>query len=180
MDLIEKRLAGETVYNGRIFKIERDSIELPNGKPAEREILRHSGGVCIAAVDGDLNLYFVRQYRYAFGAVLDELPAGKLEPGEDPDSAALRELCEETGFSADSLTRVAVSYPSPGYTDEKLYLYIATGLHFVGQHLDADEFLNVYKQPLSEAVARVQSGEMHDAKSQTLILLADKFFTKGR
>lgn len=179
MELIEKRLSGETVYDGRIFKVERDSIELPGGKQSVREILRHNGGVCVAAIDQNGEIYFVRQYRYAFASALDELPAGKLEAGEQPDLAAARELREETGYTAKNLKRVAVSYPSPGYTDEKLYLYIATELSYVGQQLDEDEFLNVYKQPLKEAVARVLSGEIHDAKSQTLILLADKYINGG-
>ncbi len=170
--LFEKRLSGETVYDGRIIRVERDIVGLPNGGRSVREIVRHGGGVCVAALDEQNNVFMVRQFRYAFGRVLDELPAGKLEHGEDPDPAALRELEEETGYTADRMEKLAVSYPSPGYTAEQLHLYLARGLRFVGQHLDADEFLNVYRLPLDEAVRRVESGDICDAKSQTLLLLA--------
>lgn len=179
-DLREEKISGERLFEGRVFAVERDTVSLPDGKTATREIVRHNGGVCVAAVDDERNIYFVRQFRYAFGRELDELPAGKLEKGEDPDSAAARELLEETGFSAGRLERVAVNYPSPGYTSEQLHLYIASELEFVGQKLDEDEFLSVYKQPLSQAVERVLSGEINDGKSQTLILLADRCFKEEK
>lgn len=177
-DLTERRVSGETIYSGHVFTVERDNIALPDGRPAVREIVRHNGGVCIAALDENNNLFFVRQYRYAFSCELDELPAGKLERGEQPDAAALRELEEETGYTASSIRRVAVNYPSPGYTSEKLYLYLATGLSYVGQKLDADEFLRVSRVPLERAVQLVLDGSICDSKSQTLILLTDKIINE--
>lgn len=175
----ETRLSGETVYKGKILAVERDTVSLPDGQTSIREIIRHGGGVCVAAVDKQQNIFFVRQFRYALGCEVEELPAGKLEPGEDPDLAAARELTEETGYRADRLVKLAVSYPSPGYTAEQLHLYLATDLRFVGQHLDSDEFLSVYSQPLSVAVERVLKGEIRDAKSQILILLAERFLKEN-
>ncbi len=168
----EKTLSSETLFEGRVITLTKDTALLENGKTATREVVHHHGGACILPYFADGTICMVRQFRYAFGRVLDELPAGKLEHGEDPDPAALRELEEETGYTADRMEKLAVSYPSPGYTAEQLHLYLARGLRFVGQHLDADEFLNVYRLPLDEAVRRVESGDICDAKSQTLLLLA--------
>lgn len=174
MDFSEKTRSSETVFEGRVFTAKRDTALLPNGRLASREVVVHNGGVCIAAVDDERNIYLVDQFRYPFMKTLTELPAGKLEKGENPDLAAARELKEETGFSAKSLVRVAESYPSPGYCSEILYLYLATGLTAGEQRLDEDEFLSCYKLPLSEAVRRVLSGEISDGKTQSLVLLADR------
>lgn len=174
MDFSEKTRSSETVFEGRVFTAKRDTALLPNGRLASREVVVHNGGVCIAAVDDERNIYLVDQFRYPFMKTLTELPAGKLEKGEDPDLAAARELKEETGFTAKSLVRVAESYPSPGYCSEILYLYLATGLTAGEQKLDEDEFLSCYKLPLSEAVRRVMSGEISDGKTQSLVLLADR------
>ncbi len=174
MDFSEKTRSSETVFEGRVFTAKRDTALLPNGRLASREVVVHNGGVCIAAVDDERNIYLVDQFRYPFMKTLTELPAGKLEKGENPDLTAARELKEETGFSAKSLVRVAESYPSPGYCSEILYLYLATGLTAGEQKLDEDEFLSCYKLPLSEAVRRVMSGEISDGKTQSLVLLADR------
>lgn len=174
MDFSEKTRSSETVFEGRVFTAKRDTALLPNGRLASREVVVHNGGVCIAAVDDERNIYLVDQFRYPFMKTLTELPAGKLEKGENPDLTAARELKEETGFSAKSLVRVAESYPSPGYCSEILYLYLATGLTAGEQRLDEDEFLSCYKLPLSEAVRRVLSGEISDGKTQSLVLLADR------
>ncbi len=178
MELIEKTHLSETVFEGRVFSVKRDVAELSNGALASREVVVHNGGVCIAAIDEDKNVWLVKQFRYPFMKVLTELPAGKLEKGEDPDHAAARELKEETGFSAKSIVRVSQSYPSPGYCGEILYLYIATGLTAGEQHLDADEFLNCFKLPLIDAVKMVLNKEICDAKTQTLLLMANSLLNK--
>lgn len=178
MEFKEKTHSSETVFVGKVFTVKHDIAELHTGKLASREVVEHTGGVCIAAVDGEKNVYLVDQFRYPFMRTITELPAGKLEKDEDPDLAAARELKEETGFTAKSLVRVAESYPSPGFCSETLYLYLATGLISGEQRLDEDEFLSCYKIPLATAVERVLSGEIFDGKTQTLLLLADKILNK--
>ncbi len=174
MKLSEKTKSVETIFEGKIIRVHKDIAVLQNGREATREVVEHPGGVCIAAVDSNRNIFLVDQFRYPMGEVVTELPAGKLEWGEDPDSAAERELKEETGFTADSIKCLGVTYPSPGFSAEKLYLYLATGLHEGEMNLDEDEFLNCYKTPLSEAVKMVEDNRIKDGKSVSLILLADK------
>ncbi len=174
MEYTEETYSSETVFEGKVFTAKRDVARLHNGKLAAREVVVHTGGVCIAAVDENRNVYLVDQFRYPFMKTVTELPAGKLERGENPDLAAARELKEETGFTAKSLVRVAENYPTPGYCSEILYLYLATGLTAGEQRLDEDEFLNCYKLPLAEAARRVLSGEISDGKTQALLLIADK------
>ena len=142
MELTEKTLTREYIYRGKILNLRRDTAELPNGETAAREVVEHHGGVTIAAVTEDDELLFVRQFRYPQGELLLELPAGKLEAGEDPLSAAVRELREETGAEAARVYSLGWFYVSPGYTTERLYLYAAEGLTFHSQSLDADEFLS--------------------------------------
>ncbi len=173
-ELTERQLSSKTVYDGRILSLQLDRAALPDGREVAREVVRHCGGVAIAAVDERRRVWLVEQYRYPYGEVIVEVPAGKLEPGEDPDAAAARELREETGLSAAALRRVAVNYPSPGYTDERLYLYIATGLTEVGQQPDDDEFLRVSSMPLAEAAKMVLRGEIPDGKTQALLLMAQQ------
>lgn len=172
--LIETTRESELIFKGRVFTVKRDKVALYNGNPAVREVVEHNGGVCIAAVDDAGNVCLVDQFRYACGQVLTEFPAGKLEPGEDPDEAAARELSEETGFTADRIEKLAVQYPTPGYCGERLHLYLATGLHAGEQHPDQDEYLNSYQKPLKEVVAMVERGEILDGKTQVLALLAAK------
>ncbi|HIY11319.1 MAG TPA: NUDIX hydrolase [Candidatus Anaerofilum excrementigallinarum] len=170
----EKRLEGETIYQGKVFRVERDKVELENGNTSIREIVRHNGGACIAALSDEDEVYMVRQFRYAFGKELWELPAGKLEPGEDPFEAAKRELAEEAGLTARHYTDLGVFYPTVGYCTEIIYTWAATGLEPVPQHLDEDEFLTVYKIPLQKALEMVYSGEIQDGKTALGILkLAD-------
>ncbi len=178
MEYKETTQSSELMFDGKVVRVRRDVALLYNGKPAMREVVEHPGGVCIAAVDGEKNVWLVDQFRYPFMKTLAELPAGKLERGEDPDLAAARELREETGFTADRIERVGEIYPSPGFSDEILYMYIATGLRAGAQALDEDEYLDCYKQPLKTAVGRVLSGEIKDAKTVALLLLCDKKFGK--
>ena len=143
MDFEEKTLKVNEIYNGKIINLHVDDIELPDGKRAIREIVEHSGGVCVAAMTEDRQLYFVRQYRYPYKKVLLELPAGKLEKGEDPLKAGIRELEEECGVVADEIISLGTVYPTVAYCSEIIYLYAAKGLKKTNQHLDADEFLSV-------------------------------------
>ena len=174
MKLDEKTIKKIYVYNGRIINVRNDDAELPNGKPCQREVVEHPGGVCIVPVDEDGNVYLVRQFRYPFQEVLTEIPAGKLEFGEDHRDAGLRELKEETGAECESFEYLGVMYPSVAYLTEKIHMYLATGLKFDKQSLDEDEFLDVEKVPLADAVKMVVNGEIKDGKTQTALLLAAK------
>ena len=174
MKLEEKTLSSEQVFDGVLIKLYRDEIELPDGGKAVREVIRHPGAVCVLPVDGDGNVWLVKQFRYPFGAVTLEAPAGKLEYGENPDEAAARELSEETGLTADTVEKIGSLYTTPAMIDEVIHLYLATGLHEGAQHLDDDEFINVEKRPLADAVAGVLNGEIPDAKTQVILLRAEK------
>jgi ADP-ribose pyrophosphatase len=137
-----------------------------------REFIKHPGGVCIAAVDEDEQLYMVEQFRYPFGKVLTEVPAGKLEFGEDPEECGRRELKEEVGATADSFEYLGCIYPTVAYDTEIIYMFLARGLHFGEQHLDDGEFLDVKKVPLKEAFRMVMDNELPDAKTQMAVLKA--------
>ncbi|HCC34847.1 MAG TPA: ADP-ribose pyrophosphatase [Ruminococcaceae bacterium] len=170
MELYETTISSAEKFHGRILNLRVDEITLPNGHTASREVVEHPGGVCVAAVTGKRELLLVRQFRYPYKEILTEIPAGKLEPGEDPKSCGERELLEETGLKADSFKEFGRIYPTPGYCDEIIYLYLATGLHDVGQRLDEDEFLEIERIPLDDALALVLNGKIIDAKTQIAIL----------
>lgn len=173
LELCEKTIERDYVFKGKVINVRRDTAQLPNGKLANREVVEHTGGVTIAALTDDDELLFVRQFRYPIGDVLMELPAGKLNVGEDPLAAAARELLEETGAVARNFYDLGWIYTSPGYTTERLYLYAADGLTFKGQHLDEDEFLDVLRVPLTEAVRHSATGGYGDAKTDIAILRLD-------
>ena len=170
MELREKTLSQEYIYKGRILNLRRDMAELPNGKTAAREVVEHHGGVTVIAVTDDDEVLFVRQFRYPSGELLLELPAGKLEAGEDPYSAAVRELREETGATAGRVRSLGWFYVSPGYTTEKLYIYAAEGLSFGEQSLDADEFLNVERMKFDDALDIALGEGFRDAKTDAAIM----------
>ncbi len=172
MDYTEKTLACEEKYRGRIIYVHRDEVVLPDGAPAVREVVEHSGGVGVIPVDEDGTVYCVRQFRYPVGAHLLEIPAGKLEPGEDPFECAVRELSEETGFTAGEYVFLGTLYPSPGYCRESLYIYMATGLTRGQAHLDKGEFLDVETYPLDELYQMVMRNELPDAKTAMAVLKA--------
>lgn len=174
MELYEKTLSRKDIYFGKVVSLHVDDVQTPDGKVSVREIVEHPGGVCVAAIDSESCLYFVEQFRYAYGEVVLELPAGKLDPNENPDAAAERELREETGLSAEKIQKLSVFYPSPGCYAERLHLYLATGLVQGESHLDDDEFLNVKRIPLKAAVDMALSGELRDGKTVALVLMADK------
>lgn len=173
MDMTEKKLSSKLIYDGIILRLHLDTVELPNGKQALREVADHPGGVAIVALDSDDNLLTVRQYRYAFSQVIEEIPAGKLERGEDPKAAALRELKEETGAEPERLIELGELIVSPGAYGERLYLYLAEGLNLGEQSPDEDEFLEMVRTPFWEMVRRVMDGELQDAKTVVGILKVD-------
>lgn len=170
MNLIEKQISSETIYDGKIIKVCKDTALLPNGNTAIREIVKHNGGLCIAPLTDDNELIFVKQFRYPYNEILLELPAGKRDNNEDPIEGAKRELNEETGATADKIIPLGQLYPTVAYCDEIIWLYLATGLKFGEQKLDEDEFLSVTKIPLDTAAEMVLNGEIKDSKTQVLIL----------
>ena len=140
MDMTDKTVEKNSVYQGKILSVRCDDALLPDGNPCKREIIEHSGGACVLYVENGAVL-LVKQYRYAYGELLYEIPAGKLEKGEDPACTALRELEEEAGIKADSAKLLFVDYPSPGYTNEKIYIYEVKDGVKTKQNLDEGEFL---------------------------------------
>ncbi len=165
MDHTERPLRRVVSSRGPVVEVTEDIVSLPNGATSVREVVHHPGGVCVAAVDDRGNVAVVRQYRYPFGRVLLELPAGKLEKGEDPFDAVKRELSEETGLEADKWSELGYIYVSPGISTETLYLYLATGLHQGQAHPDPNEFLDVEMMPLAELHRMALAGDIHDAKT---------------
>ena len=172
MDLTERKLESEKLYDGRIVKLFRDVVELPNGKTAFREIVRHPGGVIILPVDNEGNVHLVRQFRYAYDRAILEIPAGKLEYGEEPLSAARRELEEEIGATAESWVSLGDIWPTPGFCDEVQHLWLARGLTFGETNPDEDEFLEQVQLPFAQVFAMAADGRMQDSKSIVAILRA--------
>ena len=176
--LTETPVSTELKYNGIIARVRLDDARLPNGKLAKREVVEHPGAVVILPLLPDGRVYCVRQYRYAFSQVLLELPAGKLEYGEEPSTAALRELKEEVGAVPARLDYLGKLYPSPGYTNEVHHLYLARDLTMGNACPDEDEFLQVELIPLAELADMVLSGNLPDATSATAILMAERFLAQ--
>ncbi len=174
MELFEKKLSSRQVFDGVVVKLFVDEVELPDGKKSVREIVRHPGAVCVVPVTDENEVIMVRQFRYAFGEVLLEIPAGKLEPGEDPLKAALRELEEETGTVAENIEHIGELYTTVAIFDEKIQMYLATGLTYKSAHPDDGEFLEVEKIPLDTLIEMVMNGEIKDSKTQIALLKAQK------
>ena len=172
MELIEKQLDSTQLYDGKIVRLYRDRVELPNGKEAFREVVRHPGGVIILPVDNEGCVRMVRQFRYPYGRVILEIPAGKLEYGEEPFSAAVRELSEEIGATAGNWTELGKLLPTPGFCDEVQHLYLARDLTFGEVHPDEDEFLEQVKLPFAEAYAMAADGRLQDSKTVVALLRA--------
>ena len=168
--LIEKETQAHLRYDGRIIKLRVDDIALPDGKPSKREYVCHNGGAAILAVDDEDYVYLVRQFRYPYREVIYEIPAGKLEVGEEAIVTAGRELEEEVGLCAEKIVPYGMLYPSPGYTNEHLYIFLAKGLKQTNAHLDDEEFLNVHRLPFKQVLSMVMNGEIHDAKTCYAIL----------
>ncbi|MDR1159491.1 MAG: NUDIX hydrolase [Syntrophomonadaceae bacterium] len=165
MNLEEKTIASQKVFSGRIVSLRVDTVLLPNGKRASREIIEHNGAVAIVALDDENNIYLVRQYRKAAQKVMLEIPAGTLDPGEEPLAAAKRELREEIGARAGHWEKICSYYSSPGFCTEELTVYLAAGLTAGDPDPDPDEFLEITKMPLEQAFDLVRQNEIMDGKS---------------
>ena len=164
-DLTEQTVQQNLIYDGKIIRLYRDDITLPNGQAAVREYVSHPGGAAVLPIDDEGNVYLVRQFRYPYRTELLEVPAGKLEQNEAPQQAAIRELEEETGLRAGDVRELGVFYPTPGYTDERLHIYLATHLVQGNMHLDSDEFVSVIKIPFDEVLQMVLSNTIKDGKT---------------
>ena len=166
----EQTLDSRLIFDGKVIRVTLDTVRLENGDTSMREVVHHHGGACIMPVTDQGEVYLVRQFRYALGEEMWELPAGKLEAGEDPFEAAKRELTEECGVYADEYISLGQIYPTVGYDTEIIYIWAARGLHPAAMHLDADEFLTPERIPLAQAYEMVLSGEIKDAKTVAGIL----------
>ncbi len=175
MELIETTKESELIFDGKVVHLYRDIVNLPNGGESVREYVKHLGAVCVIPVTDDGEVILERQYRYAVGEVLTEIPAGKLDyAGEDVREAALRELREETGAVPSELYDLGVYYGSPAIMGERIQMFLAKGLTFGERELDADEFLDVFRVSLDEALRMVMDGLIPDGKTQCAILRAYK------
>ena len=172
MHLEERRISGQTIFEGKVITLQKDEALLEDGKTASREVVRHPGGVAVAAITPDNTVLLVKQYRYPFAEATLELPAGKLDiDGEPADEAIKRELFEETGSRAKSWKSLGVIYPTPGYCDEIISLYLATDLVFEDERdLDEGEFIDVIRLPLDKAIDMAILGELKDAKTVVILL----------
>ena len=179
-NLGEQQLDSELIFDGRLLKVYKDRVKLPNEHESTREYIRHNGAVCIVPLTDDGNVVIERQFRYPFHRVITELPAGKLDsPDEDPASAAARELLEETGITADRWIPIGALIPTCAYSTEVIHMFIAAELHFGERQLDADEFLNVETIALEDFVEKILRGEIEDSKTQTAVLKAWALKQKG-
>jgi ADP-ribose pyrophosphatase len=167
-------LDSRPIHDGRVVKLGIETVLLPNGKTTELEIIRHQGAAAVVPVDASGNVLLVRQYRHAVGGWLLEIPAGKLDPGETPEQCALRETEEEVGVKAGRLEPLGPIWTTPGFTDEQIWLFLATELEPGAQALEDDEPLMIEKMSLSDAIALIDNGEISDSKSIVALLKAER------
>ena len=173
------KVGGERVYTGRIISVDLDEVRFPDGSTGRLEMIRHPGASAVVPLmgdlDGDPEELLIRQYRYAAESYLYEVPAGRLDPGEAPAACAHRELREETGYTASRVEHLFTMYTTPGFTDEKIHLFLATGLTPGESAREADEFMEVVPTKLSVALAMIERGEIQDAKTALALLYAAGF-----
>lgn len=162
---MEQRISSKRLYSGRILNLRVDEVKIENGKLASREIVEHRGAAAIVAILPGGNVILVRQYRYAVSAELLEIPAGTLEPGEEPEVCARRELEEETGYTCRSLVKVLECFVAPGYSTEKIHIYLAKDLTKTQTRMEEDENLTVESFPFQAALDKIRTGEIRDAKT---------------
>ena len=172
MDMTERTVEHTRPYEGIIVNVDLDKAQLPNGRIAKREVVSHPGGVAVLPLNDDGTVTVVRQYRYPLSQVLTEIPAGKLDPEEEPRAGALRELHEEVGAQVGELIDLGAIYPSPGFCQEVLYLYLARDLKYGESCPDEDEFLEMERIPFDDLVKQVMSGEIGDGKTVAAVLKA--------
>jgi len=175
--LIETRLSSEEVFSGRLLKVNSDRVSLPNGAESVREHIVHPGAVVMLAALDNGKLLFERQFRYPVGQVFLELPAGKIDAGEHPMDTARRELREETGYKARSWRHLGIMHPCIGYSNERIEIFLAHGLSYVGHEPDQGEFLEVIELSLADAFLAVREGEITDGKTLAGLLWAEKIFS---
>ncbi|WP_455388423.1 NUDIX domain-containing protein [Petrachloros mirabilis] len=171
-------MQSKNIYTGKIITLNIDTVTLPNGVTIDLEMVRHPGAAAIVPLKDDGTVVLIRQFRHAAGGFIFEIPAGKLHPGEDPKACAARELEEEIGYRAGSLELLSSIFTAPGFTDEVIHIYKATGMTTGHQQLDRDEVLEVIEVPLQEALAMIQAGSIRDAK--TMVGLLSVFIGKGK
>jgi ADP-ribose pyrophosphatase len=174
MKLTEKKIDSKTMFQGKLLHVQCDTVELPNGHTSTREIIRHQGAVVILPIFEDGSILLEKQFRYAPKQIFIELPAGKIDKGEDGLATGKRELLEETGYLANKWTFLANIYPAIGYADEKMDLYLAQDLNFVGHQRDEDEFLETFTVTLDEALELIISNQIGDAKTAIGLFWAEK------
>lgn len=172
MIAIEKTVASQEIFTGRVLEFRVDTVELPDGSLATRELVHHPGGVAVVPVDDDGYVYLVRQWRKPYEEAVLEIPAGKRDKGEEPLPGAIRELGEETGLVAGKYTDLGSFYPSPGYVDEVIYLYLATGLKEGDAHPDDDEYVETEKIHIDTLVDMIMKNEIKDGKTIAAVLKA--------
>ncbi len=173
-DLIELTLSTEQVFDGRLLKVHRDGVRLSTGHETVREWIAHPGAVVVIAVLDNGKLLFERQFRYPLHRIFIELPAGKIDPNEHPLDTARRELREETGYKAKTWRHLATVHPCIGYSDERIEIFWAQGLTYIGHELDHGELLEVIEFSLPDALLAVRDGEITDAKTVAALMWADK------
>ena len=178
-------ISTERIFTGRIVNLNLDTVEFPDGSTGKLEMLRHPGASAIVPflddpASEDPRVVFIRQFRHAAEGNMWEIPAGRLDAGEEPEACARRELREETGYSAADCRRLVTILTTPGFTDERIHLFVATGLR-AGEHArEADEFLEVHELRWSEAMRLAEAGEISDAKTLTALLFAETFVRQRR
>lgn len=175
--LKESQLSTEQIYKGTLLDVRRDEVSLPNGKTSAREWIKHPGAACIIPVLPDGKIALIKQYRYPVQAEMIELPAGKLDPGEDPENCARRELEEEIGYIAGKLTFVCNIHPAIGFASEKMWIYLAEDLVKTTENTDHDEFLEIMSTDLTEAVKMVWAGKITDVKTIIGILWGERLLS---
>lgn len=173
MTLFEKQTDSELVYDGRIIKVYKDEVILPDGKSACRETVRHCAAAAVLPIDSEGNAILEKQFRYPVGRAVTEVPAGKAEAGEMPLECAKRELREECGITADTWIELGPMYSSPGFTDEIIWLFVARDLHETEKDPDEDEFIELEKVPFEELLEKVKKGTVMDSKTQICVLRAE-------
>jgi len=175
-----KTIQSNLIYQGKVFSIRQDQVELPNGKTMKVDIVQHHGAVVILPIDEDKNIWFVRQYRHPAGEHLLELPAGTLDPGEVPLDCAHREIREEIGMTAEHIIPIGEFYDAPGYSTEYLYIYLATNLTTAPLPPDEDEIIDVVKIPVKQVYELALQGQLRDAKTLATLLLAQPYLLEQK